>query len=79
MLKPTKKKNLETFTFQVANNKGADQTVRMRRLVCAFVVSKQQIQGFSRRGPYAFLASAWLRLIPSIDERRHVISNNVAF
>ena len=30
------------------NNKGADQTVRMRRLVCAFVVRKQQSQGFSK-------------------------------
>ena len=27
-------------TFQKANNKGADQTVRMRRLVCACVVRK---------------------------------------
>ena len=40
------------FTFQVVNNKGADQTAWMRRLVCAFVVRKQQNQGFSRRGPY---------------------------
>ena len=30
--------------------KGADQTVRMRRLVCACVVHRRQ--GFSRRGPY---------------------------
>ena len=27
-------------TFQNANNKGADQTARMRRLVCSFVVRK---------------------------------------
>ena len=26
------------LTIQAANNKGADQTVRMRRLICAFVV-----------------------------------------
>ena len=26
------------YTFQRVNNKGADQTVRMRRLVCDFVV-----------------------------------------
>ena len=26
------------YTVQVENNKGADQTVRMRRLICAFVV-----------------------------------------
>ena len=30
------------FTFQIANNKSADQTVWMRRLVCIFVVNKQQ-------------------------------------
>ena len=35
------------FTFQIVNNKGADQTALMRRLVCAFVVGKQQSQGFS--------------------------------
>ena len=34
------------------NNKGADQTVWMCRLVCAFVVRKHQRQVFSRRGPY---------------------------
>ena len=35
-------------TFQKANNKGADQTARMRRLVCAFVVPKPQKTDFSR-------------------------------
>ena len=40
MLKPTKMENCY-FTFQIAN-KGADQTAHMRRLVCAFVVCKQQ-------------------------------------
>ena len=33
-------------TFQLANNKGADQTVRMSRLVCAFVVHKAPKTGF---------------------------------
>ena len=48
--------------FQIGNNKGADQTAQMRRLVCAFVVSKQQSQLFSRRGPYNVEAHAsWLR------------------
>ena len=40
MLKPTKiwrVKNID-FSFQIANNKGADQTAQMRRLVCAFAV-----------------------------------------
>ena len=32
------------------NNKGADQTARMRRLICAFVVRKGQKQVFSWRG-----------------------------
>ena len=33
-------------SFQKANNKGADQTVRMRRLVCACVVRKPPKTGF---------------------------------
>ena len=33
-------------TFQKANNKCADQSVRMRRLVCAFVVRKPPKTGF---------------------------------
>ena len=39
-------------TFQLANINGADQTVRMGRLVCAFVVHKPRKQVYSRRGPY---------------------------
>ena len=35
-------------TFQKANNKGADQTARMRRLVWACVVRKHPKTGFSR-------------------------------
>ena len=46
------------FTFQIANNKGADQTAQMRRLVCAFVVCKQQNHGFSCRGLYDVKAHA---------------------
>ena len=33
-------------TVQYMNNKGADQTVRMRRLVCTFVVRKPPKIGF---------------------------------
>ena len=33
-------------TFQIANNKGPDQSERMRRLVCTFVVRKRQKAGF---------------------------------
>ena len=50
------------FTFQIVNNKGTDQTACMRRLVCTFVLRKQQSQGFSCRGPYDVEAKAsWLR------------------
>ena len=45
-------------TFQKMNNKDADQTVRMCRLVCPFVVCEPWRQVFSRRGPY----SRWLHV-----------------
>ena len=35
-------------TFQKANNKGADQSAQMRRLVCACVVHKPPEDRFSR-------------------------------
>ena len=44
--------DLVILLFQISNNKGADQTARMRRLVCAFIVRKEQSQGFSCPGPY---------------------------
>ena len=43
--KAIKQANKQKDTLQEANNKGADQTVRMRSLVCAFFVRKQQSQG----------------------------------
>ena len=39
-------------TNQKVNNKGTDQTAHLHRLVCTFVVPKQQSQIFSRQGPY---------------------------
>ena len=42
MLKPHKNENEEIITNQIMNNKGADQSARMCRLVYAFVVRKQQ-------------------------------------
>ena len=45
------------ISFQTANDEGADQTARMRRLVCAFVVRKPPKQALSRRGPYE--SSKW--------------------
>ena len=38
-------------TFEKANNKGADQTAQMRRLVCAFVVRKPPKAGFLASRP----------------------------
>ena len=38
-------------TFQNVNNKGADQSARMRRLVCAFVHRKPPKIGFLASGP----------------------------
>ena len=36
----------------IKNNKGADQTVQMHRLVYAFVIRMQQTQIFLQRGTY---------------------------
>ena len=41
---------LNNYTIQAANKKGAGQTVRMRRLICAFVVSTCNLQSYSRHG-----------------------------
>ena len=38
-------------TFQKANNKGDDQTVRMSRLVCACVIRKPRKTGFLASRP----------------------------
>ena len=38
-------------TFQLTNNKGANQTAQMCRLVSAFVVGKPPKTGFLPRGP----------------------------
>ena len=57
MLKPSQNGDF----FQLVNNKGADQTVRMHRLVCTFVVRKKQSQRgfFWHRGPYDDEAQAY--------------------
>ena len=39
------------YSFQIASNKRADQTARIRRLVCDIVVRMQQNQVFSRPVP----------------------------
>ena len=61
MLKPTKtlRDDLHCcFTLKIANNKGADQTTGMHRLVSAFVVRKHQSGDFSRRSPDGIEAQA---------------------
>ena len=42
---------LEYGIFRKANNKDADQTARMHRLVCAFVVRKPPMTGFFASRP----------------------------
>ena len=37
---------------QKVNKKNADQTARMRRLICTFVVRRPHRREFSRRGPF---------------------------
>ena len=37
---------LDIILSKKANNKGADQSARMHRLICAFVVRKARRQGF---------------------------------
>ena len=41
------------YTFQTVNNKGADQTARMLRMVCTFVVCTMPKKSFSRISAHA--------------------------
>ena len=43
------------FTFQIANDKGAEKTAQMRRLVCAFVLRNQEKSGFLMSMPIMML------------------------
>ena len=45
-------RNWRYYTIHAANNKGADQAARMRRVICAFVVRIWHKQVFSWRGSY---------------------------
>ena len=60
-------------TFQKANNKGADQTARMRRLVCACVVRNAPKTGFlatGKRIPTSLaLVKTSYRTSPSVHPR----------
>ena len=49
-------------TFRKVNNKGADQTARMRRLVCVCVVRKPPKTGFLRPRPILL----WFHVRPPI-------------
>ena len=42
------------YTIQAVNNKGADQTAQMHRLICAFVVRIWHEQVFSWRGSFVY-------------------------
>ena len=44
--------SLDMILSNKRNNKGADHTAQMRRLVCVFVVLKLQRQVFLGRGPF---------------------------
>ena len=60
------------YTFQKINNKGADQTAQICRLVCAFVIHIQQSQVFS----HMIWASMWENLSSVVCEqqrRRHAV------
>ena len=68
MLKPTKNEELRdirpsNITSQIADNKSADQTAWMRRLVCAFVVRKQQSQGMLKPRLHGLLLATRLALL----------------
>ena len=58
MLKPYTMETPSYFTFLIANNKGANQTEQMCRLICAFVGCKQQSKSFSYRDSYDVEANA---------------------
>ena len=45
-------RNERYYTIKAANNKGVDQTMRMRRLICTFVVRIWQKLVFSWHGSY---------------------------
>ena len=46
---------LKYHTYKYANKKCVDQTERIYRLVCAFVVYLHQSQGFPRRGIHVYI------------------------
>ena len=51
----TETSKLRYGTSQKANNKRADQTARMRRLVCAFVVRRPRKTGFLGSRPITYV------------------------
>ena len=63
-------------TFQLANNKSADQSARMRRLVYAFAVRNSQ-----HRGPYVILYLLAIMLLISAYILNHISNakSNITF
>ena len=63
-------------TFQKANNKGPDQTVRMRRLVCACVVCMPTKSGFFCKIHAIILCKQILPMIVSIKIQTAKMKSN---
>ena len=59
-------------TFQKANNKGADQSARMHKLVCAFVVPKPRRLFFSRQGPN-YIVTGKILVKASADVKTYIL------
>ena len=57
------------------NNKGADQTARMRRLVCACVVCKPLKTGFLALRPIFFMSS----VVQLVYQHLHDLASQAGF
>ena len=61
LLSLTGSKKIESrYDFQKANNKVADETTRMRRLICGYVVTNHQGQFFSVAVQLLYVILPWL-------------------
>ena len=61
--------------MQAVNNKGTDQTARMRRLICAFVVRIMYKQVFSWRGSYYIVCGRAFVLLQIWQRKANSSSN----
>ena len=70
------KKQVKTYNFPIKNSKGADQTLRMHRLVSAFIVCIQQNQLFASRPKIYFRPlgkSAYQKINFLISQPKHML------